>query len=280
MVRLAPERRDGETRAAQNEADDRLVTVVGALADVSPGEAIQASGWWKNDPKYGWQFVAVDYRTTLPATVQGMKKYLGSGLVKGVGPVNAGRIVDAFGEATFEIIDETPERLTEVPGIGPVRAARIAATWAEQRQVREVMAALQSHGISTSLAARIYRRFGDESAAGHRPGALPPRPGGVGDRVQDGGQDRPGHRHRPGRPGAPAGRRAARARRRRRRRQHPAPRAGPGRAGLRAARRAAGRPGRRRRRPAGLRRGHGGPAAARARRRAPAERAPSAPATG
>src|ERR687893_414860 len=147
VVRLAPERRDGETRAAQDEADDRLVTVVGALADVSPGEAIQASGWWKNDPPYGWQFVAVDYRTTLPATVQGMKKYLGSGLVKGVGPVNAGRIVDAFGEATFEIIDETPRRLTEVPGIGPVRAARIAATWAEQRQVREVMAALQSHGI-------------------------------------------------------------------------------------------------------------------------------------
>ena len=165
VVRLAPERRDGETRAAQNEADDRLVTVVGTLADVAPGEAIQASGWWKNDPKYGWQFVAVDYRTTLPATAQGMKKYLGSGLVRGVGPVNAGRIVDAFGEATFEVIDETPQRLTEVPGIGPVRAARIAATWAEQRQVREVMAALQSHGISTSLAARIYRRFGDESAA-------------------------------------------------------------------------------------------------------------------
>ena len=107
VVRLAPERRDGETRAAQNEADDRLVTVVGALADVAPGEAIQASGWWKNDPKYGWQFVAVDYRTTLPATAQGMKKYLGSGLVRGVGPVNAGRIVDAFGEATFEVIDET-----------------------------------------------------------------------------------------------------------------------------------------------------------------------------
>src|SRR4051794_17246263 len=165
VLRLAPERRDGETRAAQNEADDRLVTVVGSLADVAPGEAIQASGWWKNDPKYGWQFVAVDYRTTLPATAQGMKKYLGSGLVRGVGPVNAGRIVDAFGEATFEVIDETPQRLTEVLGIGPVRAARIAATWAEQRQVREVMAALQSHGISTSLAARIYRRFGDESAA-------------------------------------------------------------------------------------------------------------------
>src|SRR5262245_15784838 len=164
VLRLAPEHRDGEVRAARDQADDRLVTVVGPLGDVSPGEAIQAQGWWKNDPKYGWQFVDVDYRTTLPATVQGMKKYLGSGLVKGIGPVNAGRIVDAFGAETFDVIDQTPGRLIEVPGIGPVRAARIAATWTEQRHVREVMAALQSHGISTSLAARIYRRFGDESA--------------------------------------------------------------------------------------------------------------------
>jgi exodeoxyribonuclease V alpha subunit len=165
VLRLSPERRDGEARAAQEQADDRLVTVVGTLGDVSPGEAIEARGWWKNDPKYGWQFLAVDYRTTLPATVQGMKKYLGSGLVKGVGPVNAGRIVDAFGEETFDVIDQNPGRLIEVPGIGPVRAARIAATWTEQRHVREVMAALQSHGISTSLAARIYKRFGDESAS-------------------------------------------------------------------------------------------------------------------
>ena len=73
----------------------------------------------------------LDYRTSLPATVQGMKKYLGSGLIKGIGPVNAGRIVDTFGKATFEVIDETPDRLTEVPGIGRVRAERVAATWAE-----------------------------------------------------------------------------------------------------------------------------------------------------
>ena len=166
VARLAPERaadRPGAAGAAARD-DERLVTVVGTLADLSPGEAILARGWWRNDPKYGWQFVAVDYRTTLPATVQGMKKYLGSGLVKGVGPVNAGRIVDTFGEATFEVIDTTPERLKEVPGIGPIRAARIAATWAEQRHIREVMAALQGYGISTSLAVRIYKRFGDDSA--------------------------------------------------------------------------------------------------------------------
>src|SRR5918911_2801 len=130
---------------------------------LTPGEAIVARGWWVNDPKHGWQFQATDYRTTLPATLQGMKKYLGSGLVKGIGPVNAGRIVDTFGAATFEVIDTDPRRLTEIPGVGPVRAGRIAATWAEQQHIREVMAALQGYGISTSLAVRIYKKFGDDS---------------------------------------------------------------------------------------------------------------------
>src|SRR4051812_34424908 len=162
VARLAPERPESEAEAARG--DDRLVTVVGTLADLTPGEAIVAHGWWRNDPKHGWQFQAADYRTALPASVQGMKKYLGSGLVKGIGPVNAGRIVDLFGEATFEVIDADPTRLTEVPGIGPVRAGRIAATWAEQRHIREVMAALQGYGLSTSLAVRIYKRFGDRSA--------------------------------------------------------------------------------------------------------------------
>ena len=161
VARLAPERAGPEADAARG--DDRLVTVVGTLADLTPGEAIIARGWWRNDPKHGWQFMATDYRTTLPATLQGIRKYLGSGLVKGVGPVNAGRIVDAFGEATFEIIDTAPERLTTVKGIGPVRAGRIAAAWVEQRHIREVMAALQGFGLSTSLAVRIYKQFGDQS---------------------------------------------------------------------------------------------------------------------
>jgi exodeoxyribonuclease V alpha subunit len=161
VARLAPERPEGEARAAQ--ADDRLVTVVGTLADLTPGEAIVAHGWWQNNPKHGWQFQVLDYRTSLPATTQGMRRYLGSGLVKGVGPVMAGRIVDAFGEGTFAVIDATPERLTEVPGIGKVRAGRIAATWVEQRHIREVMTALQGYGVSTSLAVRIYKKFGDDS---------------------------------------------------------------------------------------------------------------------
>ncbi len=161
VARLAPERPRDEARAAQ--ADDRLVTIVGTLADLTPGEAIVAHGWWRNDAKHGWQFQVLDYRTSLPATTQGMRRYLGSGLVKGVGPVMAGRIVDAFGEGTFDVIDATPARLTEVQGIGKVRAARIAATWEEQRHIRAVMAALQGYGVSTSLAVRIYKRFGDDS---------------------------------------------------------------------------------------------------------------------
>ena len=136
---------------------------MGTLADLTPGEAIVAQGWWQNNPKHGWQFQVLDYRTSLPATTQGMRRYLGSGLVKGVGPVMAGRIVDAFGEGTFAVIDATPERLTEVPGIGKVRAGRIAATWVEQRHIREVMTALQGYGVSTSLAVRIYKQFGDDS---------------------------------------------------------------------------------------------------------------------
>ncbi len=161
VARLAPERAGDEAKAAQG--DDRLVTLVGTMADLTPGEAIVASGWWRNDPRHGWQFTVLDYRTALPATIQGMRRYLGSGLVKGIGPVMAGRIVEAFSAATFDAIEETPERLTEVPGIGKVRAGRIAATWAEQRRIREVMTALQGYGVTTSLAVRIYKRFGDDS---------------------------------------------------------------------------------------------------------------------
>ncbi|MDP9350694.1 MAG: ATP-dependent RecD-like DNA helicase [Chloroflexota bacterium] len=165
IARLSPERQggdSGQTEAARGE--DRLVTVVGTLADLTPGEAIVAQGWWQQDHRYGWQFKVLDYRTALPATTQGMRRYLGSGLVKGVGPKMAERIVDAFGDTTFDVIDATPERLTEVPGIGRVRSERIAATWEEQRHIREVMAALQGYGVSTSLAVRIYKRFGDDSA--------------------------------------------------------------------------------------------------------------------
>jgi exodeoxyribonuclease V alpha subunit len=161
VARLSPERDGLEAEAARG--DERLVTVVGTLADLTPGEAIVARGWWRNDPKHGWQFMAVDYRTTLPATQQGIQKYLGSGLIKGVGPVMAARIVAAFGEATLKLIDTDPARLRAIQGIGPVRAQRIAAAWVEQCHIREVMAALQGFGLSTSLAVRIYKQFGEAS---------------------------------------------------------------------------------------------------------------------
>jgi exodeoxyribonuclease V alpha subunit len=162
VARLVPERGGPEAEAARDE--QRLVTIIGNMADLAPGEAVVLQGWWVNDAKHGWQFKVVDYRTTLPATTQGLKRYLGSGLIKGIGPVMAGRIVERFAEYTIETIDETPERLTEVAGIGPIRAAKIASTWMEQRHIREVMAALQSYGLSTSLAVRIYKRFADDSA--------------------------------------------------------------------------------------------------------------------
>jgi exodeoxyribonuclease V alpha subunit len=183
VARLAPERAE----AAPTAVDERLVTLVGTLPDLQPGEAIVATGFWVNDPKHGWQFKALEARTTLPATVQGMKRYLGSGLVKGIGPVMGGRIVEAFGEGTFAVIDESPERLTEVPGIGPVRAGRIAATWVEQRHIREVMAALQGYGLSTSLAVRIYKRFGDDSARiiAHEPYRLAREVWGIGFKTAD-----------------------------------------------------------------------------------------------
>jgi exodeoxyribonuclease V alpha subunit len=161
-VRLAPERSGADADAARG--DDRLVTVVGPLGDVQPGEAVVAQGWWRNTTKYDWQFEALGYRTALPATLQGMRKYVGSGLIKGIGPMMVARIVDAFGEATFDVVDSAPQCLTEVSGIGPVRAGRIAAAWVEQRRIREAMAVLQSYGVSISLAVRIYKRFGDDSA--------------------------------------------------------------------------------------------------------------------
>jgi exodeoxyribonuclease V alpha subunit len=162
IARLAPERSDEEIALARG--PDQLITVVGTLVDLTPGEAIVASGWWRRDPRYGWQFAVADYRTALPATLQGMQRYLGSGMVKGIGPTYAARIVEAFGEETFDVIDTTPDRLTEVTGIGKIRAERIASAWAERRQIRDVMAALHSFSVSTSLAVRIFKKFGDRSA--------------------------------------------------------------------------------------------------------------------
>src|SRR5919108_2279478 len=139
------------------------VTVVGPLLGAQAGEHLHMEGRWRNHPLYGRQFEVRSYRAVLPATVQGIRRYLGSGLIKGIGPKMAERIVDHFGQATLEVIEQTPSRLVEVPGLGPKRTAMITAAWAEQQAIKEVMVFLQGVGVSTSLAVRIYKTYRDDA---------------------------------------------------------------------------------------------------------------------
>jgi exodeoxyribonuclease V alpha subunit len=140
-----------------------LLTVVGALLGAQPGESLRMHGRWSSHPQYGKQFSVENYTTVLPATVQGIRRYLGSGLIKGIGPRIAERIVDHFGTQTLEVIETTPERLIEVPGLGPKRTKMIGAAWEEQKAIKEVMIFLQGVGVSTSLAVRVYKSYGDAS---------------------------------------------------------------------------------------------------------------------
>ncbi|MGK5110775.1 SF1B family DNA helicase RecD2 [Geodermatophilus sp. CPCC 205506] len=140
-----------------------LVTVVGALLGAQPGETLRLRGRWGAHPQYGRQFHVEDYTTVLPATVQGIRRYLGSGLVKGIGPRLAARIVDHFGADALQVIEERPERLAEVPNLGPKRTRLITAAWEEQKAIKEVMVFLQGVGVSTSLAVRIFRQYGGAS---------------------------------------------------------------------------------------------------------------------
>ena len=138
-----------------------LVTAVGSMAGIHVGASVEMRGEWTNHPKFGRQFKVQDYRTVLPATAAGIEKYLGSGLIKGVGPVTAKRIVRHFGADALRIIDEEPDRLKEVLGVGKKRVEMIKAAWKEQKQIKEVMIFLQSHGVSTGLAVKIYKHYGD-----------------------------------------------------------------------------------------------------------------------
>ncbi|WP_107100069.1 ATP-dependent RecD-like DNA helicase, partial [Streptomyces albus] len=140
-----------------------LLTVVGALLGAQAGESLRMEGRWGSHPQYGRQFHVDNYVTVLPATVQGIRRYLGSGLVKGVGPRIADRITGHFGTDTLRIIEEEPKRLIEVPGLGPKRTKLIAAAWEEQKAIKEVMVFLQGVGVSTSVAVRIYKQYGDAS---------------------------------------------------------------------------------------------------------------------
>jgi exodeoxyribonuclease V alpha subunit len=136
-----------------------VVTVVGHAATIAAGEWITASGEWVNDRTHGQQFKARFLRTSPPTSVDGIEKYLSSGMIRGVGPVYAKKLVRAFGEKVFDIIETTPDRLREVDGIGPVRAASILAAWVEQKAVREIMVFLHSHGVGTARAVRIFKTY-------------------------------------------------------------------------------------------------------------------------
>lgn len=140
-----------------------LLTVVGSLLGAQPGESLRMEGRWGSHPQYGKQFTVENYQTVLPATVQGIRRYLGSGLIKGIGPRIADRITEHFGVDTLDVIEERPERLVEVPGLGPKRTKMIAAAWEEQKAIKEVMIFLQGVGVSTSIAVRIYKKYGDAS---------------------------------------------------------------------------------------------------------------------
>ncbi len=140
-----------------------LVTIVGNLLAPSPGEVLHMKGQWISHPKFGEQFKVTQYRTAIPASVYGIRKYLGSGLIKGIGPVMAKRIVNRFGEDTLSVIEKNIERLGEVDGIGKKRMKMIRKAWDDQKEIREVMVFLQSHGVSSGYAAKIFKQYGNNS---------------------------------------------------------------------------------------------------------------------
>ena len=152
-------------RVATERTGPDLLTVVGPLLGAQIGESLRLVGRWSSHPKYGRQFQVDSYTTVLPATIQGIRRYLGSGLIKGIGPMMAERMVAHFGTDILSIIEEQPGRLTEVHGLGPKRTQRIADAWEEQKAIKEVMVFLAGVGVSTSLAVRIYKRYREDSIA-------------------------------------------------------------------------------------------------------------------
>ena len=140
-----------------------LVTVVGNILSPTPGEVIKMRGEWVNNPKYGEQFKVVHYKSLVPASVSGIEKYLGSGLIKGIGPIMAKRIVKQFGKDTLDVIEDDIQKLSEVDGIGERRIGMIKSAWAAQKEIREVMIFLQSHGVSSGYATKIFKQYKDQS---------------------------------------------------------------------------------------------------------------------
>jgi exodeoxyribonuclease V alpha subunit len=164
VLRLRPEQQRGIHAIPKSSLSfDGLATVVGNLPEVSPGEFLQLQGQWSRHPTHGSQFKADVCEQSLPATLAGIQGYLGSGMIRGIGPKLAERIVASFKEDTFDVIEQTPQRLLEVPGIGMDRTGKITRAWQEQKQVKEIMVFLHSHGVSTNLAVKIYKTYGDQS---------------------------------------------------------------------------------------------------------------------
>jgi len=148
-------------RVATERTGPDLLTVVGPLLGAQVGESLRLTGRWSHHPRYGRQFEVRSYSTVLPATIQGIRRYLGSGMIKGIGPVMAERMVAHFGTDILRVIEEEPERLVEVPGVGPKRTKLVAGAWEEQKAIKDVMVFLQGVGVSTSLAVRIFKKYRD-----------------------------------------------------------------------------------------------------------------------
>ena len=174
-------------RVATERSGRDLLTVVGPLLGAQVGESLRLTGRWTSHPRYGRQFEVRTYATVLPATIQGIQRYLGSGLIKGIGPVMAERMVAQFGTDILRVIEEEPQRLTEVPGVGPKRTRLVAAAWEEQKAIKEVMLFLQGVGVSTSLAVRIYKQYRDAaiSVVRHEPYRLAADVWGIGFKTAD-----------------------------------------------------------------------------------------------
>jgi exodeoxyribonuclease V alpha subunit len=141
------------------------VPVIGYLFSVNPGEVLRINGYYEMHAKYGLQLRIESYQSLLPATVQGIERYLGSGLVKGIGPETAKRIVKKFGLKTLDIIEKDIRRLSEVEGVGPKRIVQIKAAWKEQKAIRHLMIFLQGYGVSTGLATKIFKTYGQQAIA-------------------------------------------------------------------------------------------------------------------
>ena len=174
-------------RVATERSGRDLLTVVGPLLGAQVGESLRLTGRWTSHPRYGRQFEVRTYATVLPATIQGIQRYLGSGLIRGIGPVMAERMVAHFGTDILRVIEEEPQRLTEVAGVGPKRTRLVAAAWEEQKAIKEVMLFLQGVGVSTSLAVRIYKQYRDTaiSVVRHEPYRLAADVWGIGFKTAD-----------------------------------------------------------------------------------------------